>query len=234
MPGICGIVTGTAAEARSLVGAMASRQQHYPWQKSHTWVSGDGHVGLATVTLDSQDGAGIAELYDVALAFDGELYAAKETRAHLVQARGAFHRRLDTRAADARPLQGGPAVSGIAPRMLCRRDVGPAAAAADAHQRPVWHAAALLGAGEWRPGLCVRDQGAARRAGPEPHDVGATGSLSSSRLASISATGRRLTRSRCCPPRRSSSSIWRRAAAGSVVRRRRAGAGSAGNAGGHT
>jgi asparagine synthase (glutamine-hydrolysing) len=85
MPGICGIATTSPADTPSLIGAMASRQQHYPWQKSHTWVSSDGHVGLATVTLDSQAAAGVGELFGVALAFDGELYAAKEARAHLAR-----------------------------------------------------------------------------------------------------------------------------------------------------
>ncbi len=85
MPGICGITTGLPIDTQSLVSAMASRQVHYPWQKSHTWVSMDRHIGLATVAFDSHDGAGIAEHYEVSLAFDGELYEATEVRAHLAR-----------------------------------------------------------------------------------------------------------------------------------------------------
>ena len=126
---------------------MASRQRHYPWQRSHTWVSGDGHVGLASVTLDPHDGAGIAELCDVALAFDGEFYAAKETRAHLVRHGVHFTGDSILELLMHGLSREGPRFLALAPRMLCRRDVGPAAAAPDARQRPVWHAAALLGHG---------------------------------------------------------------------------------------
>jgi asparagine synthase (glutamine-hydrolysing) len=76
---------------QSLVGAMASRQHHYPWQQTHTWFSSDSHVGLASVTLDSQAAAGLAEQYGVALAFDGEFYDAREARAHLVRHGVSFH-----------------------------------------------------------------------------------------------------------------------------------------------
>jgi asparagine synthase (glutamine-hydrolysing) len=85
MPGICGITTGSPTDTRSLVDAMASRQRHYPWHQTHTWVSGDGHVGLGSVTLDSHAAAGVAEHYEVSLAFDGELYTAREARAHLIR-----------------------------------------------------------------------------------------------------------------------------------------------------
>ncbi len=84
MPGICGITAPSLAEAHSLVGAMASRQRHYPWQRADTWVSTDSHAAMATVMVDPE-GAGIAELFGMALAFDGELYAAGEARAHLVR-----------------------------------------------------------------------------------------------------------------------------------------------------
>ena len=89
-----------------------------------TWVSSDGHAGLATVTLDSQGAAAIAELFGVALAFDGELYAAKETRAHL--ARHGVHFLGDSilELLMHGLTRGGPAVSGVAPRMLCRRACG--------------------------------------------------------------------------------------------------------------
>ncbi|HEY2895156.1 MAG TPA: hypothetical protein VGJ16_13110, partial [Pirellulales bacterium] len=84
MPGICGITTGTPSDTRSLVNAMASRQCHYPWQSTRTWVSGDGHAGLASVTLD-RTASDLAWQFGIALAFDGELYAAREVRSHLVR-----------------------------------------------------------------------------------------------------------------------------------------------------
>ena len=90
MPGICGIATGSPAETRSLVDAMASRQHHYPWQQTQTWVSSDGRVGLGSVTLDRPAAAALAEQYGVALAFDGELYAAREVHAHLVRHGASF------------------------------------------------------------------------------------------------------------------------------------------------
>ena len=90
MPGICGVATASPADTHSLVCDMAARQQHYPWQKSQCWASSDGHAGLASVTLDSQGTAGLAEQYGVALAFDGELYAAREARAHLVRHGASF------------------------------------------------------------------------------------------------------------------------------------------------
>jgi len=85
MPGICGITTSSPSDTRTLVDAMASRQHHYPWQHTHTWVSNDGHAGLASITLDSRGTGGLAEDYGVVLAFDGELYAAREARSQLVR-----------------------------------------------------------------------------------------------------------------------------------------------------
>lgn len=64
---------------------MASRQRHYPWQTPRSWVSRDGHAGLATVTFDSQANPGVNEHCGVALALDGEFYAIREARAHLVR-----------------------------------------------------------------------------------------------------------------------------------------------------
>src|SRR6185295_3551227 len=84
MPGICGVISRPPSDTRSLVDAMASRQRHYPWHHPHTWVSSDGHAGLGSVTLDSRP-AGLAERNAMALAFDGELYAAREAHAHLVR-----------------------------------------------------------------------------------------------------------------------------------------------------
>jgi asparagine synthase (glutamine-hydrolysing) len=84
MPGICGVISRLPSDTRSLVNAMVSRQRHYPWQHTHTWVSSDGHAALGSVTLDSRPG-GLAERNAMALAFDGELYAARDARAHLVR-----------------------------------------------------------------------------------------------------------------------------------------------------
>src|SRR6476646_682850 len=90
MPGICGITTAARSDTRSLVDAMASRQKHYAWQRTHTWVLSDGHAGLGSVTLDSQPAGGLAESYEVALAVDGELYAARDARARLVRQGASF------------------------------------------------------------------------------------------------------------------------------------------------
>ena len=72
-------------DLRPSADAMASRMRHYPWQKTDTLVPGGGHAALASVTLDSRGSDSLGELFGVALAFDGELYGAKEARAHLVR-----------------------------------------------------------------------------------------------------------------------------------------------------
>ena len=84
MPGICGVISRLPGDTRSLADAMVSRQKHYPWQRTHTWVSSDGQAGLGSVTLDARP-SGLAERNATALAFDGELYGAREARAHLVR-----------------------------------------------------------------------------------------------------------------------------------------------------
>jgi asparagine synthase (glutamine-hydrolysing) len=91
MPGICGIAANGSPNLRSLVDAMASRLRHYPWHTARTCAPNGGSAALSSVTLGSPATDTLAEVSGVALAFDGEIYAAKDARAHLVRHGVHFH-----------------------------------------------------------------------------------------------------------------------------------------------
>ena len=222
MPGICGIAANESPDLRSLVDAMASRLRHYPWQTASTWAPSGGSAVLSSVTLSSPGTDTLAEMFGVALAFDGEIYAAKDARAHLVRHGVHFHGDSTVELL----MQG---LSREGTPFLASLHGCFAAAIWDVQRqtltlvsdrfgmRPLYWAAVngtLVFASEIKALLTVP--------GVMPHDVARRDSPSSSRLASILATGRRLTRSRCCRPPRSLSSTWQPVASRiAVVRRRR-------------
>ena len=91
MPGICGIAANGCPNLRSLVDAMASRLRHYPWQTASTCAPSGGSAVMSSVTLGSPGTDSLTEMFGAALAFDGEIYAARDARAHLVRHGVHFH-----------------------------------------------------------------------------------------------------------------------------------------------